>query len=398
MAQIIELDQQEEEDSFVEVDAGLISAFYAFDTGITDYSVLNIRRNINGLISETSSVIHEQTGRGFFIRRINPIFDIEAINTNLRLLEEAQVGVLEMLPTYWKPVRFYSVRGSDNRIFTDEDRNAWVLMDAIEGTVFNQLNDVPKDERYQIASATGRGIAAFEHMVSVISQDCWRKPLPNHRNLKYHFDYLMNVLNGNEVVLSMHRNGERVQRDEFVIATYFDRIQALCRIIDSCQDIANFQVQLGETIIHDDLKINNCIFQKVDGMWQLVSLVDLDTLGVGPALIDIADAIRSSGNPAGEQPENLDMIDPDIGIVDTIIDEYLKQTDKYGLRKYPPDIRDRIYNTYQQVLYMLGIRFFADALVGNRYFKLKPGEPQDLNLYRAEVQFRLLTKLREKRK
>jgi len=44
----------------------------------------------------------------------------------------------------------------------------------------------------------------------------------------------------------------------------------------------------------------------------------------------------------------------------------------------------------------LGVRFLADYLRGDSYFKLMPSEPWDLNKTRAMVQFSVFERLREK--
>jgi len=42
----------------------------------------------------------------------------------------------------------------------------------------------------------------------------------------------------------------------------------------------------------------------------------------------------------------------------------------------------------------LGVRFLADYLRGDTYFALAPGEPPELNLVRARVQFQMFENLR----
>jgi hypothetical protein len=43
----------------------------------------------------------------------------------------------------------------------------------------------------------------------------------------------------------------------------------------------------------------------------------------------------------------------------------------------------------------LGVRFLADYLRGDSYFKLKPEDPHDLNKTRSMVQFRVFELLRK---
>jgi len=155
---------------------------------------------------------------------------------------------------------------------------------------------------------------------------------------------------------------------------------------------------LAETITHGDLKINNSVFRQDEkGNWRCVALIDLDTMQKGKILDDLGDALRSAGNPAGEQPESLDLVRIDKEIVDNLISGFLDRTNKLysdGSQKVE-ELKKYVYKAYGQFLYIQGIRFFADSLVGNSYFRLDEGEPEDLNLYRAEVQIRTLLKLEE---
>jgi hypothetical protein len=45
------------------------------------------------------------------------------------------------------------------------------------------------------------------------------------------------------------------------------------------------------------------------------------------------------------------------------------------------------------ITYEQGLRFFADYLEGDLYYKLPPGAPADFNLIRARNQFALLTSM-----
>jgi len=56
-------------------------------------------------------------------------------------------------------------------------------------------------------------------------------------------------------------------------------------------------------------------------------------------------------------------------------------------------LRKYVFKTFQIAVYEECIRYFADALVGNKYYRLDPVVPKDLNLYRAEVLMRVLEEL-----
>ena len=113
-----------------------------------------------------------------------------------------------------------------------------------------------------------------------------------------------------------------------------------------------------------------------------ICLVDLDTVKPGLIHYDIGDCIRSGCNLLGEDAENWEAVyfDPEIGAA--ILEGYLTQACNF-LTTY--DYR-YLFTSIRLLTFELGIRFFADYLAGDVYFKVKHPEH---NLQRALVQFRL---------
>ena len=70
----------------------VIAALRAFESGL-EFSGDNweANRNYTGHINETWEVLHKPSGKKFIVQRLNAIFDIEAIDRNIQLLEEAQL-------------------------------------------------------------------------------------------------------------------------------------------------------------------------------------------------------------------------------------------------------------------------------------------------------------------
>jgi hypothetical protein len=93
--------------------------------------------------------------------------------------------------------------------------------------------------------------------------------------------------------------------------------------------------------------------------------------------------VRSAANPAGEDAKDLGSINIDMTLVEAITEGYLRETDAFltitELAMLPVSVK--------VITFELGIRFLADYLRGDTYFKIK--YPTH-NLHRALVQFRLL--------
>jgi Ser/Thr protein kinase RdoA (MazF antagonist) len=133
-------------------------------------------------------------------------------------------------------------------------------------------------------------------------------------------------------------------------------------------------------LMHGDPKINNVMFD-IDTD-KAVSVIDLDTVKPGLVHYDIGDCLRSGCNPAGEETQQWETVYFEPELCQSILQGYL------GVAKEFLTENDYtyIYDAIRLITFELGLRFFADYLAGNVYFKVKHPEH---NLSRALVQFAL---------
>jgi len=358
---------------------------------------LEVKPITTGFLHRSYSLTCESNGQKFVLQRLSPIFDLPAINNNLQLFEHAQKASTSWLPDYWQPVWYLNVSGSEDKIYYDEEGNAWRAMVHVPGEVwfFNSFSEVSEDKRSEVAYSLGEAIAIFGRILTVVPQDKWQEPLPNFHNAGYHYNYLHSILNNKEVVLSLsHDQSQKVRIDREFTKKFEARINALLAKIEERKSLVSGLDHLGTAITHGDLKINNAVFRKDKlGKWRCVALIDLDTIQKGGVLDDLGDALRSAGNPAGEQPESLDLVIIDKPVVENLISGFMDKIREFHGEKEADRLRRYVFSAYAQFLYVQGVRFFADSLVGNRYFQLREGEREDLNLYRAEVQIKALEEL-----
>jgi Ser/Thr protein kinase RdoA (MazF antagonist) len=134
-------------------------------------------------------------------------------------------------------------------------------------------------------------------------------------------------------------------------------------------------------IIHGDPKVSNVMIDTRTGL--AVSIVDLDTVKPGLLHYDIGDCLRSCCNPLGEDPGTPDGVRFEPELCRALLRGYFSVAGGF-LTKYDYEF---IYDSIRLVAYELGVRFFADYLEGDVYFKVKDREH---NLRRALVQFRLV--------
>ncbi|MCP4681770.1 MAG: aminoglycoside phosphotransferase family protein, partial [Desulfobacterales bacterium] len=143
---------------------------------------------------------------------------------------------------------------------------------------------------------------------------------------------------------------------------------------------AKDQAELFLRPIHGDPKINNIMIDETTE--QAISVIDLDTVKPGLIHYDIGDCLRSCCNPLGEETDDLENIRFDTGLCRVILQGYVSEANSFLSKN------DYLYfyDAIRLIAFELGLRFFADYLAGNVYFKVKHREH---NLLRALVQFKL---------
>ncbi|MDZ8052944.1 MAG: phosphotransferase enzyme family protein [Aulosira sp. ZfuVER01] len=133
-------------------------------------------------------------------------------------------------------------------------------------------------------------------------------------------------------------------------------------------------------LMHGDPKINNVMFDTVTQ--QAVSVIDLDTVKPGLVHYDIGDCLRSGCNPCGEETDDWESVAFDTELCQGILQGYLSVAKAF----LTENDYAYMYDAIRLIAFELGLRFFADYLAGNVYFKVKHPEH---NLSRALVQFAL---------
>ena len=137
---------------------------------------------------------------------------------------------------------------------------------------------------------------------------------------------------------------------------------------------------LTEQLVHGDPKMDNFIFNEAGCG---VGLIDMDTAGAGLIHSDIGDCLRSACNLSGESANRDQDIRFDMDICRAILKGYFERAGNLLSTRQ----RCYIFDALLLITFELGLRFFTDHLLGDRYFKIKvPGD----NLERAVNQFRLM--------
>ncbi|HKM43206.1 MAG TPA: phosphotransferase, partial [Limnochordia bacterium] len=140
-------------------------------------------------------------------------------------------------------------------------------------------------------------------------------------------------------------------------------------------------------VTHNDTKLNNIMIDDATG--EGICVLDLDTVMPGSALYDFGDAIRFGASTAKEDESDLDRVSLDLALFIEFTRGYLSMAREF---LNPIEIDNLAFSAKLMTLES-GIRFLADYLDGDRYFRID--HPQH-NLQRARAQLKLVADLEEK--
>ena len=247
----------------------------------------------------------------------------------------------------------------------DASGEYWRMFHFIEeGAVFDTVRD--NVHAYEV----GRGLGRFQALVSDLSPARLHDTLPGfHHTPRY-----------------------LAELDDAI------RFDAKARLAEAGAEIAFVQVRrhlaplltdlmssgrVPVRVVHNDPKVNNVMVHAVTG--KALCMLDLDTVKPGIVHFDFGDCVRSAANPAGEDADLNDVVF-DRQRYEAISRGYLDAARSF----LTPTEVELLPMSVKVITFELGIRFLADHLRGDTYFRVRSA---DHNLHRARVQFRLLERM-----
>ena len=167
--------------------------------------------------------------------------------------------------------------------------------------------------------------------------------------------------------------------DSYHVPDYLDEIEK--RADEMCKAERLYREgKLPKRVCHCDTKVNNMMFDE-DG--KVLCVIDLDTVMPSFIFSDYGDFLRTGANTGDEDDKDLDRVNFNMEIFKAFTKGYLK-----GAKSFLTQIE--IENLpYAAALfpYMQCVRFLADYINGDTYYKIKYPEH---NLVRTKAQFKLL--------
>jgi hypothetical protein len=375
-----------------------------------------------GNINQQTYLISAITGGGcreYLLQLLNPEVFTEphAVMAGMTACIRAQQKALSQgiqSEAEWETIRLIPTReGKDYlEIPAAHGKECWRMMvkirDAFAYRSLQEIHDSAR--RLRVAEEAGRGLALFGNLTAGMDASKIGSSLPGYRDTEEYYNQLLAILAGCQSLEQAKQflPGDPVTRKctekLFLLSCSMEehrrrlddlQVHACIRMAREQQAFGltlSRKLQSGEiarTVVHGDTKLDNFLFSTKTG--KVKALVDLDTIMAHTWLSDWGDMVRSLVNIAGERERDMEKIDLDQEIFGALARGFLTSA-----REVKPGEIELMIDAPPIMALELGVRFLTDYLRGDSYFRLKPGEPPDLNKIRALVQFRLFKRFRSK--
>ncbi|GAA6617830.1 phosphotransferase enzyme family protein [Scytonema sp. NUACC26] len=328
--------------------------------------VMTVQAFGSGNINDTFLVtLDSSEEKHFVLQRINTqVFrQPELIMQNMRTFTEYVRARLQRTPLNrrWEVPRVLVTKNARD-YWKDTDDSFWRAISFIDGT---QSFDTMQTMEH--AREIGYALGMFHNLISDLPPEKLADTLEGFHITPLYLQHYHQVL--------AKAHPQKSPEVEYCLQFISDR-QLWAEVLEKAKATGELPLRL----MHGDPKINNVMFDTATQ--QAASVIDLDTVKPGLVHYDIGDCLRSGCNLAGEETEEWEKVSFDTDLCQGILQGYLFVAKTFLLEE------DYVYmyDAIRLISFELGLRFFADYLAGNIYFKVKYPEH---NLNRALVQFKL---------
>lgn len=339
--------------------SNVLHAFFGSIEGSECYTINQ------GNINDTFLVINNEKV-SFIVQRINgavfPLPEHVAENTALvsehicRTQNKADVACFPEVLTTLSGLNFYK----------DNQGSIWRAQKYIENTTSYEKVKNPRQ-----ALEVGKCLGRFHKMVQGMPPAALTTTLPHFHNLPRYISKFNSAWSAFSA-----QSSDRLQ---FCLDCVNENKNTVSFFEDALQ-CGNLQL----AVTHGDPKIANILFDKKSD--KALTLIDLDTVGPGLILQDLGDCLRSCCSRTEENAYD-DVVECEPVYAAQAVAGYLEEND---LSRFE---QEHLYTALHLITFELGVRFLADYLEGNRYFKVRNS---DDNLHRALIQFRLVRSIEER--
>lgn len=323
----------------------------------------------NGLINTTYKVVTEGSAPDYVMQHINTdIFpDVDMLMNNIvavtghirKKLEAKHTADIDR-----KVLKFVPCK--DGKYYYNHDGKVWRIMVFIPDTV--SKSGVSPESSYIVGETFGD----FQAMLSDIPEKLG-ETIKDFHNIEFRLQQFHDAVKADKA--------GRLAGVKDIVEEIEKRADDMCR-----GERLFREGKLPKRICHCDTKVDNILFDKDDNV---LCVIDLDTVMPNFIFSDFGDFLRSAANTMPEDSPEYDKIEFRMDIFKSFTEGYLK-TARVFLT--PIEIENLPFAA-TLFPYMQLVRFFADYLDGDKYYKIQYPEH---NLVRSKNQLTLLKRAEEK--
>ncbi|MBW6480163.1 MAG: aminoglycoside phosphotransferase family protein [Bacteroidales bacterium] len=317
----------------------------------------------NGHINNTYKVDLRDENKSYILQRINTdVFkDPQGIcDTHDRLQDELFKGqhpitIAELIPT-----------ADGKKLYTDHEGGVWRITSFIEDSY--TIDVVEADWQ---AFEAGNAFGWFAKACDKLDANTFKESIKDFHRLSFRLCQLNEAIEANKA--------GRLESIKEIVQFYKDReasVSAIERLVD--------EGKIPLRVVHNDTKINNLLFRDKNA----AAVIDLDTVGPGILYYDYGDALRTSASTAPEDEKDLTKVHFNIDAFRAFTKGYIGQVKTI----VSEDEEELFYMAPMLMTYIMGIRFLADYLNGDVYYKVAHKEH---NIDRSKVQKKLIESMEQ---
>lgn len=253
--------------------------------------------------------------------------------------------------------------------FQDSSQNYWRVFPFIERSVCLEKVESAKDF-YDSAVAFGN----FQKQLADFPVEILHETIPNFHNTASRFaDFQKAAAEGDQA---------RIALAQAEIAFALERKEDTSVLTTLLSE-----GKLPLRVTHNDTKLNNILFDA--DTHKALCIIDLDTVMPGLSLYDFGDSIRFGANTGAEDETDLSKVGLDLSLFEAFTKGYLEGC----AGRLTAKETELLPMGAKLMTYECGIRFLADFLTGDHYFKIHRDHH---NLDRARTQFQLVADMEAK--
>ena len=327
-------------------------------------SVGEIKPLGSGLINDTYKVnTNEADAPDYVLQRIN-----HAIFQNVEMLQN---NIAEVTQHIRKKLTEQGESDIDRKVlqFIEAENGKTYWFDG--DSYWRIMSFIPRAKTYETVNPeysyyAGVAFGDFQAKLADIPGTLG-ETIPDFHNMEFRLKQLREAVANNAA--------GRVAEVQYFLDEIEKRAEEMCKA-----ERMGREGKLPKRVCHCDTKVNNMMFDE-DG--KVLCVIDLDTVMPSFIFSDYGDFLRTGANTGDEDDKDLDRVNFNMEIFKAFTKGYLEGAHSFLT---PIEIENLPYAA-ALFPYMQCVRFLADYINGDTYYKIKYPEH---NLVRTKAQFKLL--------